>query len=413
MLRLIALVLLLAAGAADAKSLALVIGNDAYAEIPALQKARADAAGYAAYLRGVGFDVTLATDVDARGMTEALATFLDRIAPGDTVAFVWSGHGWSDGRQNFLVATDIRAKGSETLLARESFALRNGANGILDEIAARGPGLTLAIIDACRNNPFVTSEGTRSVGLGRGLAPVAPPTGTFIAFSAGEGQTALDRLSDDDPARFSVFTRVFLEELEKPQDLQAAFKATQLSVNDIAASVGHAQRPAYYDEVIGSACLSGACVPVAAVPSLPMDPVSSARREWEDFRSSTSVEALKAFAERHKATPYAPLALERIRQLEAEVAAVPAPRQTGFVRPDWCSRAATASETAICASEVLATLDLRLGRAYAEALARRSGSAASLLRIRQQEWLVARDACGADRDCLRASYEAQILYLLK
>ncbi|MCU0907567.1 MAG: hypothetical protein MUF73_09000, partial [Rhodobacteraceae bacterium] len=58
---------------------------------------------------------------------------------------------------------------------------------------------------------------------------------------------------------FSVFTRHFLAELAKPQDLQAAFKATQAEVNRLAATVGHPQRPAYYDEVVGLACLSGSC----------------------------------------------------------------------------------------------------------------------------------------------------------
>ncbi|MCU0907568.1 MAG: caspase family protein [Rhodobacteraceae bacterium] len=177
----LALILLLAPWPAlAAKSLALVIGNDSYVEVPALQKARADAQGYAAHFQALGYEVTLVLDAGARAMDEALAGFYDRIAPGDTVVFVFSGHGWSDGRQNFLLPVDIRAQGSETLLARESVALRNGVNGVVDEIALRGPGLTVAIIDACRNNPFQPAPGTRSVGLARGLAPEAAPTGMTI-----------------------------------------------------------------------------------------------------------------------------------------------------------------------------------------------------------------------------------------
>jgi hypothetical protein len=256
----VALILMLAPiPALAAKSLALIIGNDSYVEVPALQKARADAQGYAAHFQALGYEVTLVLDAGGRAMDEALASFYDRIAPGDTVVFVFSGHGWSDGRQNFLLPVDIRAQGSETLLARESVALRNGVNGVVDEIALRGPGLTVAIIDACRNNPFQPPPGTRSVGLARGLAPEAAPTGTFLAFSAGAGQTALDRLGDDDGVPYSVFTRHFLAELAKPQDLQSAFKATQAEVNRLAATVGHPQRPAYYDEVVGLACLSGSC----------------------------------------------------------------------------------------------------------------------------------------------------------
>ena len=188
-----------------AKSLALIIGNDSYANIAPLLKARSDAAGYGALFAGQGFDVTLREDLNGRDMVFEFSTFFDRIQPGDTVVFVFSGHGWSDGTENFLVPTDIRVSGSETLLARESFPLRNGVNGVIDEIAKRGAGLTLAIVDACRDNPFTPKQGTRSVGLARGLTALQAPTGTFVAFSAGAGQTALDRLSNSDAEPYSVF----------------------------------------------------------------------------------------------------------------------------------------------------------------------------------------------------------------
>jgi len=108
-----------------------------------------------------GFSVVKHTDLENRRMIEVLADFYDRIRPGDPVVFVFAGHGWSDGRQNYLLPADIRAEGSETLLAKDSFALRNGLNGILDEVSARGPALTVAIVDACRNNPFQPVNGTR------------------------------------------------------------------------------------------------------------------------------------------------------------------------------------------------------------------------------------------------------------
>ncbi len=308
----LALCLAVSATAAAARSLALVIGNDDHVHLPDLAKARADARGYADFLTDRGFDVTLLTDAGRVAMDEALADFLDRIEPGDTVAFVFAGHGWSDGRQNFLLPADMRAGGSERLLARESVALRNGVNGVLDEIEARAPGLTVAIIDACRNNPFTPPEGTRSIGLARGLVQVQAGTGTFVAFSAGEGQTALDRLSDTDDAPFSVFTRFFLDELARPQDLQSAFKATQVAVNAAARTVDHPQRPAYYDEVIGPACITGAC---EAPPPPPTDPAELARLAWADVAGSTSAEVLEAFAASYPGTVHARLAVERVATL--------------------------------------------------------------------------------------------------
>jgi hypothetical protein len=313
-------------GGALAKSLALVIGNDGYLNLEPLAKARSDAQGYAVFLSARGFDVHQHLDVSTREMAEALAGFYDRIEPGDTVVVVYAGHGWSDGRENYLVPVDARASGSQSLLALESVPLRNGVNGILDQIAARSPGLTVAVIDACRNNPFTPLAGTRSIGLARGLTPVAVATGTFVAFSAGEGQTALDRLSDTDMAPYSVFTRVFLEEMARPQDLQTAFKATQARVNQVAATVGHSQRPAYYDEVIGSACLAGTCaaqVPIEVAAVSRPDAAVQARDEWRDFMNSESVAALTAFADRHAGSAYEFLARERIAILQRGDADLP------------------------------------------------------------------------------------------
>jgi uncharacterized caspase-like protein len=65
---LLAPVLLLAAALtlsmpADAKRLALVIGNDSYQNVQPLLNARSDAKAIAAELKAVGFDVTLKQDL--------------------------------------------------------------------------------------------------------------------------------------------------------------------------------------------------------------------------------------------------------------------------------------------------------------------------------------------------------------
>lgn len=424
---------------ASARLIALVIGNDSYVNVAPLQKARSDASGYEALLQQMGFDVTLRTDLDSRGMIFELSTFLDRIRPGDTVAFVFSGHGWSNGSENFLVPTDMRPSGSETLLERESFPLRNGVNGVLDEVAKRGAGLTLAIIDACRDNPFVTSEGTRSIGMARGLAPVKAPTGTFVAFSAGAGQTALDRLSDDDPEPYSVFTRHFLRELAKPQDLQSAFKQTQRLVNDEAARVGHPQRPAYYDEIIGTACLSGNCdstvTPALVVPApqpqqaIPTfvapkrDLNSEAAEAWEDFKDSNSVAALELFVKQFEGTAYAALAQERINVLQTPapepppapqivtpqpVAPQPVAPQVASPRPSWCNRAGTATEHAICADALLSQYDLQLGQTYRWWINNLQGWRRTQFIDQQKAWLRSRNSCGAHRNCLVQAYQSRL-----
>lgn len=404
-----------------AKSLALIIGNDNYQNVTPLRKARSDAAGYHQLFATQGFDVSLHTDLSSREMTVELATFFDRIEPGDTVVFVFAGHGWSDGRENFLVPVDIRPSGSETLLSRESFPLRNGANGIIDEIAKRGAGLTLAIIDACRDNPFASDISTRTIGISRGLAPVEAPSGTFVAFSAGAGQTALDRLSDSDAAPYSVFTRHFLTELSKAQDLQAAFKRTQRLVNTDAGKVGHPQRPAYYDEVIGSACLFGSCdggaklalpqtAPQPAPQASKTDLHAEAAQTWTAFQNSNSVDALELFAERYAGTAYAALAQERMAALSApKPQPAPVPQQRVYVpRPGWCPNASTQTEIAICSDDTLAQYDQQINAAYAYWKGVLNGSAERQFDVAQKQWLRYRDSCRGDRNCIGNAYRSRL-----
>jgi hypothetical protein len=317
-------------GAALAARLALVIGNDSYEEVPDLALARADAAAYADFLRTQAFDeVDLQIDLGQRDFLRALGRLYSAIRPGDTVVFVYAGHGWSDGSQNFLAPVDLPGTASEEEIRALSVPLKNGRNGILDEIAARGAQLTVAIIDACRNNPFRNADATRAAGLDRGLAPITPTEGSFVVFSAGTGQTALDRLGDDDAGQNSVFTRYFLRELQTGQDLVAAMKATQLAVFEAARQAGHEQRPAYYDEVLGRACLTGMCPAGTAKPAEPPEPAAqlpeplpdrnaAAARDWVIIKDTDNVRVLRKFAETYPDSLYAPLAEEKIADLEAE-----------------------------------------------------------------------------------------------
>ena len=260
-----------ASGAAAERRIALIIGNDAYQNLQPLRKAVADALSYAEVLREKGFDkVLVETDLTRSDMDIAIASFLDEIGPDDTALFAYSGHGWSDGAQNYLVGIDAPKSGSQELLARVSIALKNGTDGVIDDMDRKGAALKVAIIDACRDNPFTPASGKRGVGLSRGLVRVEPPGGTFIVFSAGAGQTALDRLSDADDDPNSVFTRVFLPQLRADVTLQDAIKTTQQQVVALARSINEKQQPAYYDEVLGKACLSGSCVGAGPPPvSLP------------------------------------------------------------------------------------------------------------------------------------------------
>ncbi|MBL8327495.1 MAG: caspase family protein, partial [Rubrivivax sp.] len=78
---------------AQAARLALVVGNDNYANVTKLRNARNDANAIARELERAGFRVTKALDASRESMNDALDTFLRRVDKGDEVVFFFSGHG--------------------------------------------------------------------------------------------------------------------------------------------------------------------------------------------------------------------------------------------------------------------------------------------------------------------------------
>jgi hypothetical protein len=228
---------------------ALIIGNDEYFEVSTLEKAVADAQAMNAELSALGFETTLATNVGRRAFNIAVAEFTRKLSPGDTAVVFYAGHGVEIDGENYLLPTDIIAPSDvqKGLVSSESVAL----SSLLERVRATGVRTTLAFIDACRDNPFASKAG-RSIGSARGLARIAAPEGTFVVYSAGAGQQALDRLDDADTNANSVFTRNLLPKLSQPGlELRDLVADLRVEVRDLARTRNHAQFPAYYDELLG------------------------------------------------------------------------------------------------------------------------------------------------------------------
>jgi Caspase domain len=96
--------------------------------------------------------------------------------------------------------------GRQEQLKRESLS----ASELLLDLRKRKPQVTLLILDACRDHPFIPPE-QKSLSWGSGLVRMDAPAGTFIMYSAGAGETALDRLPGNDPDKeHSIYTRKLL-----------------------------------------------------------------------------------------------------------------------------------------------------------------------------------------------------------
>jgi hypothetical protein len=245
--------------ASAAKRVALVIGIDAYDNLPTLQKAVNDEKAVAGALTRLGFDVVTGENLSRREMNAKLAELDQKIAPGDTVFFFFAGHGVALGGENYLLLRDLPKPrdGEENLVRDEGHSV----DALVRRVQGRGAAVSFFVLDACRDNPLAAS-GVRSIGGTRGLTRVDTPNGVFVLFSAGIGQTALDRLSEDDADQNSVFTRKLVPLLKTPGLTQVSMaKRVQREVDTLAASVHHPQQPAYYDQIIGEIELSPAETP--------------------------------------------------------------------------------------------------------------------------------------------------------
>jgi len=164
---------------------------------------------------------------------------------GDEVVIFYAGHGVQIQGANYLLPIDLEVE-NETQVKDDAVQLQR----ILDDMANSKARLTLAIIDACRNNPLPQGNG-RTFG-GRGLATTNPASGQMIIFSAGSGQEALDKLGKNDISKNGLFTRIFVTEMKKPGlTVDRILRNVRKEVVEKAKSINHEQTPAIYDQVVG------------------------------------------------------------------------------------------------------------------------------------------------------------------
>ena len=314
-------VLWLCALPVHAKRIALVMGNDNYQQVSKLQKAGNDAVAMATELRAAGFEVVLHKDLSYRAMVKAMELLYASITGGDEVVVFFAGHGVQLKNGSFLLPTDIEAN-SESEVEKTSYAL----NDIMDHLGQAKAAFSLVLLDACRDNPL-KNKGRNVGGASRGLSPPDPPKGQMVVYSASRGQQALDRLSDADNHPNSVFTREFISRMRQPGlKLEELVREIQDSVERLARTVSHEQRPAMYNEARGNFYFFGpnaAGTPAAATGAA----INEALREdrfWEDTKSAGNRDGFEAYLDQYPKGRYANLARANINRLIAAGGAVTA-----------------------------------------------------------------------------------------
>jgi tetratricopeptide (TPR) repeat protein len=213
-----------AQGSDAGRRVALVIGNNAYGQVP-LKNAVNDATDMAATLRELDFAVEVVTDVTQEVLERAVTAFVARTVAGDVALFYYSGHGIQIEGDNRLLGTDFAA--ADEVAARHRSL---SASEVLERLQARGTRIRIIILDACRDNPFQV-PGARSAR--KGLASMdGSAYGTLIAFATAPGDTASDNPDGDN----GLFTAHLLDAMSAPgREVVEVFHQVQQRVAEASA----------------------------------------------------------------------------------------------------------------------------------------------------------------------------------
>jgi tetratricopeptide (TPR) repeat protein len=201
------------------RRIALVIGNSAYQNVPALVNPQKDATAIAASLRAVGFEVTASNNANRAMMIDNLRKFANEAEKADWAVVYYAGHGMEVSGVNYLVPIDAKVAVDRDI-QYEAVPLAE-----VLKAADTAKKIKLVMLDACRDNPFtprqtappetVTSKtatagtviATRSSN-GRGLAEVKVTGATLVVYAAKDGEVALDGEGGNSPFAVAVAQRL-------------------------------------------------------------------------------------------------------------------------------------------------------------------------------------------------------------
>jgi uncharacterized caspase-like protein len=284
------------------KRVALIVGNSTYQTVPQLPNPSRDASAVAKMFKDAGFDsVEVRLNVGNLEFKRSIRRFETMADQADIAVIYYAGHGLEISGTNYLIPIDARLA-SDRDADDEAIPLER-----LVSSTDRAKRLRLVILDACRDNPFVTTmrrERTNRA-VTAGLGKVEPTsTDTLIAYAAKAGSTA-----DDGDERHSPFTSALLNNLTVPGlDVRLAFGRVR---DEVLKSTGNRQEPFVY----GS--LGGETMALVAPIAKPIDSEAETRIDYELTAQIGTREAWDSFLASHPTGLYANLARAQNNKLTA------------------------------------------------------------------------------------------------
>ncbi|WP_420335559.1 caspase family protein [Roseibium sp.] len=325
----------------------LLIGNSEYSYAPLLENPSNDTEVLAQSFERLGYEVTRLTDLTRAATTTALREFRNATTGAETAIIYFAGHGIEVDGKNYMVPTDAALR-SDLDVEFEGIPLE-----LLVAAVSGADGLSIVVLDACRDNPFAAqmtrSGGTRSIG--RGLGGVEPTRrNQLIAYAAKAGTVAYDGDGDMSP-----YAAAFNEALQEPGlDVSLFFRQIRDRVMDL---TGERQEPFHYGSLsrgevfISPPAQTATIVPAATGSASTGQPASnvltSSEKIARDFGFAQQIgteAAWNSFLEKYGESEdnfYVKLALAALGTAPSDAVAAPAQHTRGAEAAETCNELAT------------------------------------------------------------------------
>jgi len=193
------------AAPAEARRVALVIGNSTYSHANLLPNAGKDAGLVAEAARQVGFETVVLSDLTKANLDQALRSFRKQADGAEVAMIYYAGHGMESGGKNWVIPVDA--------VLPDPLELRFEAidlDGLLETVS--GATLRIVVLDACRNNPFGRTWRSAVRTVPAGLVETEfQGSGSLVIFAAAGGQVATDGVGENSP-----FARALAHNLTEP-----------------------------------------------------------------------------------------------------------------------------------------------------------------------------------------------------
>jgi len=311
---------------------ALVIGNNAYASLPRLKTAEADARGVATLLKEFyGFETKLLLNATRGQIVSALSSYRRELGPDANLLIYYAGHGFNDKEADKAYWLPVDATRDDT----SNWIIADEITTGIRVIPAKH---VLVVADSCYS-------GTLTRGLGEALPPPNGREQFLGRMAAGRSRTLMasggdEPVADGGGGNHSVFANALLRGLrEIDKDKFTAAELFRYHVEEPVA--GRANQTPEYNPLRNSGHESGDFIFIrirtdgkrvevtVKTPASPsggpaFDPAAIELSFWESIKNSTDAEDFKAYLESYPSGRFAALARNNLRRLEAANKPAPA-----------------------------------------------------------------------------------------